>query len=164
MPISWTAEVDQRLFQTTMDVCGVTINGTQYNEIAERMGDGFTVEALKHRFRRIKSQSGKAAGGGGTPRKGGTTPKALKTGGTPRSGRSKKQVSTDAGTDDSGNDEKKLRASPRKRAAKSYAEPATDDEGDGDDPEEPESPTKKVKHEKEDDDAAGSFFDQDEEV
>ncbi|KAL1643140.1 hypothetical protein SLS58_005109 [Diplodia intermedia] len=148
MPISWTAEVDQRLFQTTMDVCGVTINGTQYEEIAEKMGDGFTVDAIKHRFRRIKSQSGKAAGGGnGTPRKGGTTPKAVK---------------TSARKADNG---EKKRASPRKRAAKSYAEAATDDEDDGDDPEEPESPTKKVKHEKEDDDAAGkSFFDQDEEV
>ncbi|KAK0642577.1 hypothetical protein DIS24_g8918 [Lasiodiplodia hormozganensis] len=160
-----------------MDVCGITISSRQYDEIAERMGEGeqalplstspslhfrffahiiiaartgFTAEALKHRFRKIKAQAGTGGSksGGSSPRKA-ATPKANKT--------------TDAASKSSN---KTPRSSTLKRNAKNYAEPVTDEE-DAEEEKIPESPTKKIKKEQKEDDevedsgtgAAESYFD-----
>lgn len=109
---------------------------------------GFTAEALKHRFRKIKAQ----AGGGSSPRKA-ATPKSNKT-----SAAASKSNKTP-------------RSSARKRNTKNYSETATDEE-DADDEEDkvPESPTKKVKKEQTEDDEVGSgngaesYFDQPDQV
>ncbi|OJD36786.1 uncharacterized protein BKCO1_900079 [Diplodia corticola] len=105
-----------------MEICGITISSQQYDEISSRMGEGFTVDALKHRFRRLKSQSGKA--GGATPRKAGTTPKANKTGSTPKASRGRQQKRD---VDDD-NDDEEQPESPTKKIK--HEEKLDDDAGE----------------------------------
>ncbi|KAF4308258.1 hypothetical protein GTA08_BOTSDO04733 [Botryosphaeria dothidea] len=121
---TWTPELNERLFLVTMEVCELTITGEQYKIMAEKMGNGLTAEALRHRFKKFKKEHKAADGADASPAKGATPKsKATKAGG--EKGKADGNVKTS-------------RSSPLKREAKSHA-----------DAEMPESPTKKTKHEAE---------------
>ncbi|KAF4308273.1 hypothetical protein GTA08_BOTSDO04732 [Botryosphaeria dothidea] len=146
MPIAWTAEVDQRLFMATLEVCGLVINNEQYEQIAEHMGEGFTRYSIQHRFRNIKKKLGNT--NGASPTKGKTTAsKVSKT--TPR-----KNKKNGNGVDD--DPEQTPRAASRKRPLQSYDEPPSDDDEEA---KEPESPTKKLKQEQVDDEEEFTDYD-----
>ncbi|EKG15476.1 hypothetical protein MPH_07347 [Macrophomina phaseolina MS6] len=135
MPTVWTAEVDQRLFTATMEVCGVAISAKQYEEIAERMGEGFTKNSIEHRFRKLKK--GQGDGNGAAPVKAkAATPKAPRTA-TPKTSAKKDRAGYEA-------TQKPARGSTRKRAARESTEPPSGDDGA------PDSLTKKIKYELED--------------